>query len=317
MFTTKILKQVFNQLPTSSYYHLLTHAGYNNVSLPSFMNGRMDYEITQQRDNSDNESDGDSLDTEARKERRRAKRKYPRSKIQLLMDAAEGSITPLLTLYLIHSLIHLPDDPQCYELNLSNIGATYISSRLYDITNLESLSLRGNFLTNIKPDIQYLSKLQVLDIRDNWIHILPKSMGELSHLRTFLAGHNLLRTFSGFLYKNRDLVEIDLSYNLFTELPIQHGNIELLRDTNEWEVGIGLLTSLTNLNLSHNMFTEWPKQLERLTILKTFNLSHNRLVTISPLIAHNAGDSPHYLTRCRHGDFTHALTHYRINYVGS
>jgi Leucine-rich repeat (LRR) protein len=199
--------------------------------------------------------------------------------------------------------------------------------------------LRGNYLTHIKSDIQYLYKLQVLDIRDNWIHSVPKSLGELSNLRTFLAGHNLLRTFSGFFYKNRDLVELDLSYNLFTELPIQHGNIELLRDTNEWEVGIGLLTSLTNLNLSHNIFTEWPKQIERLTILQTFDMSHNRLSAISPLIASNSGDSlthslnqslTHSLTRSLTHLLTNSLTYlltysltyllthsYRVNFVGS
>ena len=59
------------------------------------MNGRMDYSDKEPED-SDKESDGNSYDTETRKERRRAKRKYPRSKIQLLMDAAEG----------IHSLTH-------------------------------------------------------------------------------------------------------------------------------------------------------------------------------------------------------------------
>lgn len=102
MFTIKILKLVFNQLLPSPYYLLLTHTGYNNSRLPSFMNGRMDYENTQQREDSDNENDDNSLDTETRKERRRMKRKYPRSKIQLLMDAAEGTVTPLHT----HSLPH-------------------------------------------------------------------------------------------------------------------------------------------------------------------------------------------------------------------
>ena len=101
-----------------------------------------------------------------------------------------------------------------------------------------------------------------------------------------------------------------MSYNLFTELPIQHGNIELLRDTNEWEVGIGLLTSLTNLNLSHNIFTEWPKQIERLAILQMFNMSHNRLSAISPLIASNSGDSlTHSINQSLTRKLTRSLTH--------
>jgi len=56
------------------------------------MNGCIDYVDSQQYEDSDKESDGNSFDTETRKERRRANRKYPRSKIQLLMDAAEGTI---------------------------------------------------------------------------------------------------------------------------------------------------------------------------------------------------------------------------------
>lgn len=71
------------------------------------------------------------------------------------------------------------------------------------------------------------------------------------------------------------LEELDLSYNPLRELPPQVGDLQLLNELKEWEVGIGMLKHLQALNISHIELVEWPPQLERLKELETLDISHN------------------------------------------
>ncbi len=49
------------------------------------------------------------------------------------------------------------DDRKLFlELDLSGIGASRITSRIYDLTDLTTLILRDNKLTRLSPNIQYL-----------------------------------------------------------------------------------------------------------------------------------------------------------------
>jgi hypothetical protein len=68
----------------------------------------------------DSEDDDASADSDKRKEKRRHDRKFPRSKVQALVDFNE-------------------DNLGLKGLNLSGIGASRFTSRLYDFTDLTSL----------------------------------------------------------------------------------------------------------------------------------------------------------------------------------
>jgi Leucine-rich repeat (LRR) protein len=65
-----------------------------------------------------------------------------RSRAQLLIDACEDREDKKATL----------------ELNLSGIGATRFSSRIYDLVHLRRLVLSNNNLTKINTDIKFLVK---------------------------------------------------------------------------------------------------------------------------------------------------------------
>lgn len=55
------------------------------------------------------------------------------------------------------------------------------------------------------------------------------------------------------------------------------GNMELLRETREWEVGLGMIKDLEVLLLDGNYIDSFPPQLERLTALKRLQLDRNRV----------------------------------------
>ena len=76
-----------------------------------------------------------------------------------------------------------------------------------------------------------------------------------------------------------------MSYNRFKAIPIETGNLELLKELNQWDVGVGVLISLTTLDFSHCFLTDWPPQLENLAQLTHLNLSHNSITAVPSQIS--------------------------------
>lgn len=146
-------------------------------------------------------------------------------------------------------------------------------------------------------------RLQYLDVRHNLIRYMPQEMEELKDLTEFYAGHNRLSTYSANFYKlsesiplhlselscvrltlffaNTEKIQrLDFSYNKFVELPLESGNLELVNELGEWEVGIGMFKNLLYLDLRGNLFEKFPEQLERLEQLEELYLSENKLTEI-------------------------------------
>jgi Leucine-rich repeat (LRR) protein len=73
---------------------------------------------------------------------------------------------------------------------------------------------------------------------------------------------------------------LDLSHNRFPSIPVEIGNMELLKLLHEWEVGIGLFQSLQELNVSYCKLTEWPNHIEKIPSLQMINFAGNQIETI-------------------------------------
>ena len=254
--------------------------------LPAFMNERMDYkyddlplggqktsqEVEESSESSDSPSDSDlSIDSEAAREKRRKKRRFPRSKVQILVDHAEDNAR--------NGIEHLKLNHCCLE--------TRLTDRIWDLTRLISLDLSNNKLKRISAKIEYLLKLTHINISHNSLRQFPKEISECSLLREFNASHNELRKFTGYLWKCSKIETLNLSHNYFQKLPITVGNLDLLKATKQWEVGIGCLKNLKYLILNHNRFTEWPEQIERCLKLNEIIINRNFIRRVPRTIGKN------------------------------
>ena len=262
------------------YYYYNPNTEHTVWVLPLFMNERFDYEYDKlplggtrpgDSESSDSEDSDLSIDSEVARQRRKAKRKFPRSKTQSLVDRVEDNIRLGIK-----------------ELILENCNIEHrLTDRVWDLTSLEKLSLKGNMIDKVSTKLQYLIKLQVLDISHNKIDKIPKQIEDLTLLKEVRMNHNCFETFTGYIFKCSKIEFLDLSYNHFTTLPIVIGNLELLKVTKQWEVGIGVLRNLKTFKLQGNRLVSWPEQLERNSKLIDFDISYNHLVEIPSLIASN------------------------------
>ena len=211
------------------------------------------------------------MTSEVARDRRRMRRTYPRSRAQQLVDACEDREDKAATL----------------TLDLSGLGAQRFTSRLYDLSHLTRLALANNQLTRLNPDIKFLDCLEVLDLRSNQLKKLPVELEELVHLKVLLLGDNKLTTYPGNIYKLSQLENFDISSNRLPAVVVEVGNMELLKDTHEWEVGVGLLQRLEQLSAANNSITVWPGQVEKVRTLKMLNLAHNAVTEVPTVIEQN------------------------------
>ena len=102
----------------------------------------------------------------------------------------------------------------------------------------------------ISEDIGNLTNIVSLKAGFNQLHTLPVELEEMSDTLTALdVSNNKISDYPANLYVCSHLVELNLSFNHLEKVPLSIGDLELLKVVREWEVGIGQLKELSNLNL--------------------------------------------------------------------
>ncbi|XP_003379446.1 putative leucine Rich repeat-containing domain protein [Trichinella spiralis] len=146
----------------------------------------------------------------------------------------------------------------------SGVGSTPQSSER-DSTGHLSHNIIGNIVASIQQNHQCrrtnLSKLKMLDLRENKIQALPYSIGSLQCLLVLLCSYNHLRNVPCEIGQCAELSQLDFQHNELSEIP----------------ESVGCLRNLTRLGLRYNKLTAIPASLSNCTKLEEFNIEGNNL----------------------------------------
>ena len=124
-----------------------------------------------------------------------------------------------------------------------------------------------------------MSKLQILDIRDNKIMKLSKNISHLKNLKVLRIDNNRLEYLPVEIAKLDNLETLTLNNNYLTHLPTSIRellNLKTLKlsfnNINRLDVDLGHLKSLEVLHIDSNSFTEIPTTIYHLKHLSDFSL---------------------------------------------
>ncbi len=150
-----------------------------------------------------------------------------------------------------------------FPLNIFRNGARS------ELTNLQSLDLSGNNLSEIPDSITRLINLQSLDLKNNSISEICDSIARLTNLQSLDLSGNSLSEIPDSITRLTNLQSLDLSRNSLSEIPDS----------------ITRLTNLQSLDLKNNSISEICDSIARLTNLQSLDLSGNSIIYIYYLIA--------------------------------
>lgn len=156
-----------------------------------------------------------------------------------------------------------------------------LDKNLFNLHNLNYLSIKQTCLREIPDEIEKLTNLTTLVLHSNEISTLPETISKLNKLKMFDCSTNKLTT----LPQNLDfpqLTTINFSSNLLQYIPSQRANVKLtvLDLSNNIlemfpDVCHAELVHLSELYLNRNQITEIPASINRLQALKILNIADN------------------------------------------
>jgi hypothetical protein len=163
-----------------------------------------------------------------------------------------------LTLSISVSIASMPD------LNLwKNLG--HVPESVWGQTDLETLVLADNDLSEVSEQIGCLRKLRMLDLGHNQLTRVPDALGDLEGLTDFLYLHdNRLTSLPSSLARLTKLRYLNISENAFEIIP----------------ESVCAMASLTELRASDNQLTSLPDSIGQLASLRELHLRNNRLTTL-------------------------------------
>lgn len=154
-------------------------------------------------------------------------------------------------------------DPADPHLNLWKKRLGHVPKWVWDRTELETLVLADNDLSEISDQIGSFKKLRMLDLGHNKLTSLPDSLADLTGLTDFLYLHD----------------------NQLASLPPGLGRLTRLRYMNEnafeaFPECVCSMASLIELRASGNRLTSVPESIGRLSGLRELYLRNNRLTSL-------------------------------------
>lgn len=144
-----------------------------------------------------------------------------------------------------------------------------IPQELLETPDLEWLNLRDNSIEDLSKTLSSLKKLRVLDLGNNKLHYIQSEISTLEKLEFLDLSNNLLGDLPSSMAQLKNLRWLNLSNNQFASFP----NI------------ITKLSSLTTLHLTKNKIEKLPENIWGLQNLKSLFVEGNKLTTLPTSIA--------------------------------
>lgn len=129
------------------------------------------------------------------------------------------------------------------------------------LKNLKYLDLSNNNITHVSGKIGHLTKLEVLDLKKNQIETLPEEVGKLVNLRRVYLSKNKLTCFPKEFCELNELKVVNLDYNQITILPKEFNHF----------------FSLKFFNINHNPLLFICDQIKYKTVSSCVDLNNNFL----------------------------------------
>ncbi|KAH3759798.1 protein phosphatase family protein [Pelomyxa schiedti] len=177
------------------------------------------------------------------------------------------------------------------NLSLAYNNLTELHDPLFgNLRQIMNLNLSGNRLTSIPATISCLNSLQVLLLGYNRLTDLPDSLAELTSLQVLCLSGNPLRHVPTVIPSISSLKKLYMSNAHIQNLPMNLGNLHKLEVV---DFTFNVITDITSLcevttlkdiNLSHNGLRSLPDNITKLTDLRELDLSVNNLKVIPPFL---------------------------------
>jgi Leucine-rich repeat (LRR) protein len=155
------------------------------------------------------------------------------------------------------------------SLDLSTYGESKrklfrLPESLRHLTELQTLQLGYNALSELPDWLGELSKLRVLDLGENKLSVLPDSLVRLEQLRSLTLSYNPLRALPEWIGEFGQLESLEISRTGLTVLPESFGKLRKLR----------------TIVMASNYFEAVPDSIRHLTQLRSINLFDNQLAIL-------------------------------------
>ncbi|XP_071558811.1 leucine-rich repeat-containing protein 47 [Temnothorax nylanderi] len=168
------------------------------------------------------------------------------------------------------------------------IETSGLDGNLFDLHNLNYLSITHTCLREVPDEIERLANLTTLVLHSNEIAALPSAIAKLAKLKVLDCSRNKLASLPQELGSHPQLSTINLASNLLRDVPscslctklsildLSNNQLEAFPDVCHAE-----LAHLSEVHVNGNRITEIPITINRLQGLKVLNLADN-LISVVP-----------------------------------
>lgn len=199
-------------------------------------------------------------------------------------------ITICIRFFLDLNFIHenLRHCVQLRILELSGNCFEQFPTGLSSTRSLQELYLNYSFIESFVPDaFTQLSRLKILELRNNNLVMLPRSLNRLEQLERLDIGMNAFESLPDIIGNLKNLRELLIDDNHIELIPTAIGQLKHLEyfdaSTNQLvaiPTQIGSCQQLTELNLTNNHLSALPHEIGSCKNLTSLKLDQNQLITL-------------------------------------